>query len=227
MRQRFPAQTLEAVGACTRSMDGPDNAEAILGRVDAATIGGLRAAGDRLALRRRWHDDGVERRVRPEESPAREIFDALELARLDAIGARSLAGVAHNLLAHPGANRDGLRWLAFEAFAGRPAPALKSEMVAAVRASLPPALAGRLDAIARDLYDHARFAAAAAGWSREAGQHITSAVSAGDARSFPWLNPSVEYALRPQHLDADAAGTPVADQSAARKTSPGGDSTYA
>src|SRR5262245_51927436 len=114
MPPRFPPQTLEAVGACTRAMDGPANAEAILARVEAATIGGLRAAGDRLALRRRWHDDRVERRVRPEESPAREIFDALELARLDAIGARSLAGVAPNLVAHPGADRDGLRWVRAE-----------------------------------------------------------------------------------------------------------------
>ena len=227
MPPRFPAQTIEAVGACTRALDGPGNAEAMLARADAATLGGLRAYGDRLALRQRWHDARVERQHRPRESPATEIFDALELARLDGIGARSLAGVAHNLLAHPGADRDGLRWLAFEAFAGRPAPALKSEMVAAVRASLPPALARSLEALARDLHDHARFAGAAASWSREAGRHITSAVSAGDARSFPWLNTSVEYVLRPQQLDADAAGTPVADQNAARKTSPGGDSTYA
>src|SRR5262252_600051 len=114
MKSRFPPQTIEAVGACTRAMDGPANAEAILARVDAATIGGLRAAGDRLALRQRWHDDRVERRFRPGEPPAREIFDALELARLDAIGASSFVGVAGNLTAHPGADRDGLRWLAFE-----------------------------------------------------------------------------------------------------------------
>src|SRR5215471_20275279 len=94
----FPTHTIEAVGACTRALDGPDNAEAILARVDAATIGGLRAAGDRLALRHRWHDDEVERRLRPSESPAGEIFDALEVARLDAIGALSLTGIARNLL---------------------------------------------------------------------------------------------------------------------------------
>src|SRR5215475_8521696 len=115
---RFPAEIIEAVGACTRAMDGPANAEAILARIDAATIGGLRAAGDRLALRQHWHDDGVERRFRPGEAPAKEIFDALELARLDAIGALSFIGVAVNLLAHPGAERDGLRWLAFETFSG-------------------------------------------------------------------------------------------------------------
>ena len=138
MAPRFPTQTIEAVGACTRALDGPENAEEILARSEAATIGGLRAAGDRLALRRRWHDDSVARRFRPGESPAAEIFDALELARLDAIGAQSLTGVASNLLAHPGPDRDGLRWLAFEVFSGRSSPAVKTELAAAVRASLPP-----------------------------------------------------------------------------------------
>jgi cobaltochelatase CobT len=228
MASRFPAQTIEAVGACTRALNGPENAEAILTRVDAATIGGLRAAGDRMALRQRWHDNGIERRHRPTAVPASEIFDALELARLDAIGALSLAGIAHNLLAHPGADRDGLRWLAFEAFSRRSAPVVKSELAAAVRASLPSLLLDELSALAGALHDQARFADAAAAWSRAAGRHITTAIAtSGDARSFPWLNPSVEYVLRPQQLDADAAGTPAADQGAARKTSSGGDSTYA
>src|SRR5499427_5704603 len=226
-RTHFPPRTLEAVGACTRALDGPDDAEAILARTNAATIGGLRAAGDRLALRTRWHDDGVARRFRPGESPAAEIFEALELARLDAIGAQSLTGVANNLLAHPGADRDGLRWLAFELFSGRSSPAVKTELAAAVRASLPPSLVDGLVALAGELRDHALFAHAAAGWSRAAGQHVAAAILAfGDSRPFPWLNPSVEYVLRPQQLDADAAGTPAADQPAARRSTPSGDSTY-
>jgi cobaltochelatase CobT len=228
MKSSFPAQTIEAVGACTRTMDGPDNAEAILARVDAATIGGLRAAGDRLALRHRWHDDEVERRVRPSESPAGQIFDALELARLDAIGALSLTGIARNLLAHPGADRDGLRWLAFEVFSARSSPAGKAELAAAVRASLPAPLVDGLATLAGDLRDHARFARESARWSREAGQHISAAVTAsGNSSAFPWLNPSVEYVLRPQQLDADAAGAPVADRRGVRKGETGGDSTYA
>src|SRR5690242_18396755 len=111
MAPRFPSHILEAVGACTRALDGPADAEAVLARADAATLGGLRAAGDRLALRGRWHDDRIERQQRPADVPANAIFDAIELARLDAIGARALAGVAHNLLSHPGSDRDGLRWL--------------------------------------------------------------------------------------------------------------------
>src|SRR5215471_14612591 len=179
MAPRFATQTLEAVGACTRALDGPDDAEAILARTNASTIGGLRAAGDRLALRTRWHDDGVARRFRPGESPAAEIFDALELARLDAIGAQSLTGVANNLLAHPGADRDGLRWLAFELFSGRSSPAVKTELAAAVRASLPPALVDGLATLGVDLRDQPAFALAAAHWSRAAVEHIASAISAG------------------------------------------------
>ena len=228
MRSRFPPQTIEAVGACTRAMDGPANAEAILARVEAATIGGLRAAGDRLALRQRWHDDRLERRFRPGEPPAKEIFDALELARLDAIGASSLAGVAGNLIAHPGADRDGLRWLAFEELSGRRSPHLKTELAAAVRASLPPLLLDELRALGAVLRDQPRFAELAASWSRAAGQHIASAISAGgNSQAFPWLNPSVEYVLRPQQVDADAAGVPPAKPTSTQTSSPGGDSTYA
>jgi cobaltochelatase CobT len=209
-------------------MDGPANAEAVLARVEAATISGLRAAGDRLALRQRWHDDRVERRFRPGEPPAKEIFDALELARLDAIGARSLVGVAGNLTAHPGADRDGLRWLAFEEFSGHRSPNVKAELAAAVRSSLPPSLLDELRSLGADLRDQPRFAELCASWSRAAGQHIASAISAGgDSQAFPWLNPSVEYVLRPQQLDADAAGVPPAKPTLTQAASPGGDSTYA
>jgi cobaltochelatase CobT len=223
---KFPAQTIEAVGSCTRALGGPDDAETILTRADAATLGGLRAAGDRLALRRRWHDDRLERPHRPSEAPANAIFDALALARLDAIGALSLAGVARNLLAHPGAERGGLRWLAFEVFSDRSSPGSRAENAAAVRASLPADLFTGLAALTPDLRDQARFAHAAARWSLAAARYISSAVSAsGNASAFPWLNPTVEYVLRPQQLDADAAGTP-AHQSGARKGETAGDSTY-
>src|SRR5580765_3657990 len=202
MAGTFPPQVLEAVGACTRALDGPDDSEAILARADAATLGALRAAGDRLALKRRWHDARIERRFRPADSPAREIFDALELARLDAIGALAFLGIAGNLLSHPGADRDGLRWLAFETFSHRQSPHIKTDLVSAVRASLPTPLAERLAALAANLHEHERFADAAANWSRDAATVLTSAGSAAPgAGTFPWLNPSVEYVLRPQQPD--------------------------
>src|SRR5512143_3463003 len=95
---------------------------------DAATVGGLRAFGDRLALRQRFHVGTTHRTLRPGEQPAGDLYDALEDARLDALGVRWLAGVAKNLLAHPGAGNDGVRWLAFEIFSGQQAPHGKDAM---------------------------------------------------------------------------------------------------
>src|SRR5438874_2076040 len=102
MKTPFSAEIVEAVGACTRALDGPENADAILARAAAATLSGLRAAGDRLALRSRFHRDNVHQQARPTAAGAGEIFDALELARLDALGAQWLEGIAANLLGHPG-----------------------------------------------------------------------------------------------------------------------------
>ena len=229
MAGRFAAHTLEAVGACTRALDGPDDAALLLSRAGAAELSGLRAAGDRLALRRRFHDDRLHQSGRPADALAADIFDALELARLDAIGARWLEGVAKNLLAHPDAQEDGLRWLAFEVLAQRTAPTNKHHLVATVRASLPSSLLDGMAALGDDLRDQQRFAERSAEWARAAGQHIASAITAaGNTQAFPWLNPQVEYVLRPQQLDADAAGAGKSAKPAQRSTGRQlGDSTFA
>jgi cobaltochelatase CobT len=202
----FPAHVLDVVGACVRAMEGPESAEAILARTDAATIGGLRAAGDRLALRTRFHREPVHTQLRPGDAIAGSIFDGLEAARLDAIGARWLQGVANNLLAHPGREEDGLRWLAFEELGGRAAPTNKRHLVAAVRAALPLELISRLGTLLDHLDDQPRYASQAADWSHAAAQHIGTLAATAAADAFPWLNPRIEYVLRPQQLDADARG---------------------
>jgi cobaltochelatase CobT len=227
MKTQFPAHIVEAIGACTRAMDGPDNSDAILARADAATVGGLRAAGDRLALRHRFHEERVHAAWRPDNAVAADIFGKLELARLDAIGARWLQGVAKNLVAHPGAEEDGLRWLAFESFSGRDASTNKRPLVVAARAALPMALVNGLESLAGDLHDAQRFAERSAGWSRAAAEHLSSAVSKSGGPTFPWLNQRVEYVLRPQQLDADARGaskpsTPAERQAGDQR----GDSTF-
>src|SRR5438067_2929636 len=152
----FPAQTIEAVGACVRTMDGPEDADAVLAKSDASTLSGLRAAGDRLALRSRFHDERAHRQHRPADAVAGDIFDALELARLDALGARWLHGVAQNLVAHPGREQDGLRWLAFELFSETSAPKEKRALVDAARAALPHDLVDQLRALGDDLLRHTR-----------------------------------------------------------------------
>ena len=59
----------------------------------------IRGHADRLALRRAHHDPGLHTHLRPAGSRAREIFDALEDVRCQALGSNALPGVAANLAA--------------------------------------------------------------------------------------------------------------------------------
>jgi cobaltochelatase CobT len=59
----------------------------------------LRGAADALALRLRYHDDAVHAKRAPGNALARTVFEALEQARVEALGARRMAGVAANLSA--------------------------------------------------------------------------------------------------------------------------------
>jgi cobaltochelatase CobT len=56
-----------------------------------------RGLGDSMALRRACHDSSIHTRLAPEGKQARAIFDAVEQARVEAIGANRMAGVADNL----------------------------------------------------------------------------------------------------------------------------------
>src|SRR6201981_3193773 len=57
----------------------------------------LRGAADSVALRLRYHDDKVHSRRVPGSPLARAVFEAVEQARVEALGARRMAGVAANL----------------------------------------------------------------------------------------------------------------------------------
>jgi cobaltochelatase CobT len=59
----------------------------------------LRGAADAVALRLRYHDDGLHKSRLPTGETARAIFEAVEQARVEAIGSRRMAGVAQNLTA--------------------------------------------------------------------------------------------------------------------------------
>ena len=56
-----------------------------------------RGAADSAALRLRYHDARLHARTAPMDMDARAVFDALELARVEALGARSMGGVRENL----------------------------------------------------------------------------------------------------------------------------------
>jgi cobaltochelatase CobT len=63
---------------------------------DAAIV---RGHADSIALKLACHDPAVHRKLVPGGQQARAVFDAVEQARVEAIGARRMAGVAHNLSA--------------------------------------------------------------------------------------------------------------------------------
>jgi cobaltochelatase CobT len=59
----------------------------------------IRGAADALALRIKYHDEAVHQRRMPAGEMARAIYDAVEQARVEALGARRMVGVAGNLTA--------------------------------------------------------------------------------------------------------------------------------
>src|SRR6187397_3729873 len=67
-----------------------------LGKAEAAVV---RGHADSMALRLACHDPAVHRRIQPGGQQARAVFEAVEQARVEAIGARRMEGVAQNLSA--------------------------------------------------------------------------------------------------------------------------------
>jgi cobaltochelatase CobT len=67
-----------------------------LGRQDAAIV---RGHADSIALRLACHDPAIHRKLVPGGQQARAVFEAVEQARVEAIGARRMQGVAKNLAA--------------------------------------------------------------------------------------------------------------------------------
>src|SRR5689334_11529605 len=59
----------------------------------------VRGHADSIALRLACHDPAVHRKLTPGGQQARAVFEAVEQARVEAIGARRMGGVAKNLSA--------------------------------------------------------------------------------------------------------------------------------
>jgi cobaltochelatase CobT len=59
----------------------------------------LRGLADRVALRIAHHDEAAHARLRPADAVAQAVFEAVEEARVEAIGANALGGVRQNLTA--------------------------------------------------------------------------------------------------------------------------------
>ncbi len=65
--------------------------------LERTLVAEARGAADSVALRLRYHDARLHARVAPIDVEARGVFDALETARVEALGARAMGGVKDNL----------------------------------------------------------------------------------------------------------------------------------
>jgi cobaltochelatase CobT len=161
--------------------DGPRLANGVLtlphpprdpGAPESAT---LRGQADRLALRLANHDEALHARLRPLDTRAAEVFEAVEQARVEAVGSRSLAGVRANMnaalltrLERMGALRamDAERVPAAEAVAllvrerltGQRAPDGAGALLDLVRPELEAKAGKTLDALAEVAGDQTAFA---------------------------------------------------------------------
>ena len=70
----------------------------------------IRGLADQMALRVAHHDGAIHARVKPKSIEGAQVYDALEQARIEAIGANALSGVRENLAAvwEQTAQRKGL-----------------------------------------------------------------------------------------------------------------------
>lgn len=66
-------------------------------KINANLLAVTRGAGDAMALRRACHDNSIHSKYLPEGPNARAVFEAVEQARVEAIGANRMDGVASNL----------------------------------------------------------------------------------------------------------------------------------
>jgi cobaltochelatase CobT len=133
-----------------------------------------RGAADSLALRLRHHDAAVHGAKAPLDPEARAVFDALETARVEALGARAMEGVRENLaeLAEARVRGDALLrarsaeevplatavgLIARERLTGAPPPEAARAPLAMVAPWIEERAGVELDALALTLDDQAAF----------------------------------------------------------------------
>ncbi len=118
MKNESPAEPFKrAVGTAVRALAGEPELEVNFSAEPPSLKGGkarlplpsrnlppnevaiVRGAGDAYALRRAYHEDKIHDKYRPQSADAAAIFEAAEQARVEAIGALAMKGVAQNLSA--------------------------------------------------------------------------------------------------------------------------------
>jgi cobaltochelatase CobT len=141
----------------------------------ADQVAEARGFADGFALRLKHHDTGLHNRGAPAEAVARSVFDAVESARVEALGARGYAGIAANLAtaldvklrADPitrARNKDevplstALGLMVRERLTGQEAPALAAPGLSLVRDWIEEKAGGDLDALGLAIDDQRVFA---------------------------------------------------------------------
>ncbi|WP_419896215.1 cobaltochelatase subunit CobT [Roseomonas sp. USHLN139] len=143
-----------------------------------AEMARLRGAADAIALRLRHHDEAAHAARTPSRREAKEVFDALEQARVEVVGSRAMPGVAANLSARlaetceaEGYDRmtrkdqlplpAALSLLARERLSGEPVPAAAQRILELWRDTLGDKAEGALNEMAAASDDQEGFARAA------------------------------------------------------------------
>ena len=134
----------------------------------------IRGLADQLALRVAHHSDKVHGRARPKSVEGAQVYDALEQARIEAIGANALGGVRDNLaavwdhaiqrkgldhLVDPAAApmADILALIARERMTGQPPPPAAQALVNAFREQIEAKAGPDLDKLTGSIEDQRAF----------------------------------------------------------------------
>jgi cobaltochelatase CobT len=153
-----------ATESTARALSGRDDVEVVFGGqqaelddktihlpaipklMDENTISGLRGMADSLALKLNYHDDAVFKKLLPTDARAQAVYQALEDARIEAVGTALYPGAAANIeaaLRHDAVQRkfdlvksmndvplsEALRFFARESFTGRSTPKEAQKML--------------------------------------------------------------------------------------------------
>ncbi|WP_394855498.1 cobaltochelatase subunit CobT [Nitratireductor aquimarinus] len=157
-------------GSRARLPDLPKRATA-----EALTV--TRGIGDSMALRRACHDIDLHRRLAPEGNEARAIYDAVEQARVEAIGSIAMPGMGDNIAAmledkYERANlaevsekadaplEEAIALMVREKLTGRPVPKSGEKLVSLWRDWVEGKAGADIDALAGQIEDQNGFARA-------------------------------------------------------------------
>ncbi|HEY4124145.1 MAG TPA: hypothetical protein VGM36_05990, partial [Rhizomicrobium sp.] len=141
-----------------------------------AEVAHIRGTADALALRLRHHNPMIHSKRMPGSAVARAVFEGLEQARCEGLGAQHMEGVAANLTAllNEKCQREGfanaqtkadiqltdiLRLLAHEAFSGKPLPKSAQQAMALWRPWVEERVGQHLGRLPALLHDQAAYAA--------------------------------------------------------------------